>query len=122
MTTKHCDLAVIGGGPAGCSGAGTAAVAGASVALIERAERLGGAGLNTGTIPSKALRESALVLSGARTRKLLGLDVSIRRETELADFLHHERRVRAEESQLSRSRLRDRSVEIIQGQAAFLDP
>lgn len=121
MTAGEYDLLVIGGGPAGSSGATAASAAGCRVALIERAERLGGAGLNTGTIPSKALRESALVLSGARARKLLGVDVSVRREMRLADFLHHERRVCAEESQLSRTRLQRHEVELIRGQATFLD-
>src|SRR5262249_28943088 len=122
MTPLPFELIVIGGGPAGTSGANVAAAFGKRVALVEREERLGGAGLNTGTIPSKALRESALVLSGARSRKLLGIDISLRGETRLTDFTHHERRVSTEESKQARSKLVDLNVEVIRGRAAFQDP
>ena len=54
------DLVVIGSGPAGEKGAAQAAYFGKRVALVEREPRLGGAGINTGTVPSKTLRESAL--------------------------------------------------------------
>jgi pyruvate/2-oxoglutarate dehydrogenase complex dihydrolipoamide dehydrogenase (E3) component len=60
------DLIVIGSGPAGEKGAAQAAYFGKRVALIERAPYLGGAGVNTGTVPSKTLRETALYYSGIR--------------------------------------------------------
>jgi len=59
--TKDFDLVVIGGGPTGISGANTAAI----FALVEKLGKVGGAGINTGTIPSKTLREAALALSGS---------------------------------------------------------
>ena len=93
MNTSSYDLVVIGGGPAGTSGALTAAAFGKRVALVELTGVLGGAGINTGTIPSKTLRESALLLSGWRTRKLLGLVVAQRNEAKLPDFTHHEQQV-----------------------------
>src|SRR5947208_775482 len=62
------DLIVIGSGPAGEKGAAQAAYFGKRVALIEREAMPGGACVNTGTIPSKTLRESALHLSGFRQR------------------------------------------------------
>jgi pyruvate/2-oxoglutarate dehydrogenase complex dihydrolipoamide dehydrogenase (E3) component len=74
------DLAVIGAGPAGIVGATTAASMGARVALIDRYGDLGGAGANTGTVPSKTLRETALALSGIGSRDLYGVDLSLRRE------------------------------------------
>lgn len=89
METKTYDLVVIGGGPAGTSGANIAAAAGKKVALIEMAAELGGAGINTGTIPSKTLRESALALSGWRSRRLFGVDLSLRREATVADLMYH---------------------------------
>src|SRR5262249_7690047 len=73
---KAYDLVVLGGGPAGLVGAATAAKFGKSVAVIEAASELGGAGINTGTVPSKTLRETALTLSGVRSRKLHGVDLS----------------------------------------------
>src|SRR5947209_9784086 len=73
------DLIVIGSGPAGEKGAAQAAYFGKSVALIEREPVLGGACVNTGTIPSKTLRESALALSGFRQRGFRegAIDISI---------------------------------------------
>ena len=60
----HYDLVVIGSGPAGEKGAAQAAYFGKRVALIEKEPWLGGAGVNTGTVPSKTLRETALYFSG----------------------------------------------------------
>ena len=91
---KTYDLVVIGGGPAGISGARTAAMQQKSVALVNRDKELGGAGINTGTLPSKTLRETALALSGAQARNLLGVDVTLRREATVADFLRHEKNVK----------------------------
>ena len=54
--TDHFDLCVIGGGPAGEKGAAQAAYFGKKVCLVERSPRLGGAAVNTGTVPSKTLR------------------------------------------------------------------
>jgi pyruvate/2-oxoglutarate dehydrogenase complex dihydrolipoamide dehydrogenase (E3) component len=75
MTTKY-DLIVIGSGPAGEKGAAQAAYFGKKVALIEKASALGGAAANTGTLPSKTLRETALYLSGFRQRGLHGVSLS----------------------------------------------
>ena len=61
------DLIVIGSGPAGEKAAAQAAYFGKHVALVERAPYLGGAGVNTGTVPSKTLRETALYYSTAWT-------------------------------------------------------
>src|SRR5438045_3429406 len=77
MQPESYDLVVIGGGPAGISGANTASIFGKRVALVEKLREIGGAGINTGTIPSKTLRETALALSGVRSRKLFGVDLSL---------------------------------------------
>ena len=63
MTAQEFDLVVIGSGPAGEKGAAQAAYHGKSVALVEKASFVGGAAVNTGTIPSKTLRETALYFS-----------------------------------------------------------
>src|SRR5207248_4941043 len=89
--TKDFDLVVIGAGPAGISGANTAGIFGKRVALVEKLREVGGAGINTGTIPSKTLRETALALSGMRSRKLFGVDLSLRREATVRDFMRHKR-------------------------------
>ena len=87
------DLVVIGGGPAGASGAAAGGLLGKRVALVEMASLVGGAGINTGTIPSKTLRETSLMLSGWRSRRLFGVDLSLRREATVADFMRHEKQV-----------------------------
>jgi NAD(P) transhydrogenase len=122
MPEHSFDLIVIGGGPAGVSGANTAAIFGKRVALVEKRGSLGGAGINTGTIPSKTLRETALALSGWRTRKLFGVDLSLRREATVADFMGHKDDVVAHERRLWEGRLRVGHVEKFQGAACFVDP
>jgi NAD(P) transhydrogenase len=76
---REFDLIVIGGGPAGITGAITASVHGETVAVVESRNELGGAGINTGTVPCKTLRETARALSAIRSRNLYGVDLSLRR-------------------------------------------
>jgi NAD(P) transhydrogenase len=119
---QQFDLVVIGGGPAGICGANTAGVFGKSVALVEKLPDVGGAGINTGTIPSKALRETALVVSGVRSRALFGVDISIRREATIMDFMGHMKNVAAQERQRRQEQLRSNRVQIFQGTATFVEP
>ncbi len=116
------DFVIIGGGPAGVSGAIAAGILGKRVVLIEKEAVVGGAGINTGTIPSKTLRETALVLSGGRSRRLFGVDLSLRREATIADFMCHEKWVKAQERQRSEGHLVLRGVTTLHGVASFLDP
>ena len=67
MANNEYDLVVIGSGPAGEKGAAQAAYFGKKVALVEREPVMGGAAANTGTLPSKTLRETAVTLSGFRS-------------------------------------------------------
>src|SRR5437879_13810555 len=90
MQPESYDLVVIGGGPAGISGANTASIFGKRDALVEKLREIGGAGINTGTIPSKTLPETALELSGERSRKLFGLDLSLIREATVAAVIAHD--------------------------------
>src|SRR4029077_617201 len=86
-------LVVIGCGPAGEKGGAQAAYFGKRVAIIERAEHMGGSCINTGTVPSKTLRESALYFSGLKQRGLYGIDYSLKENLTVHDFMHHEREV-----------------------------
>jgi NAD(P) transhydrogenase len=119
---EHFDLVVIGGGPAGICGANTAGVFGKRVALVEKLHEIGGAGINTGTIPSKTLRETALALSGVRSRKLFGVDLSLRREATVADFMRHQENVAAHERRRREEQMRTYNVETFHGAASFVDP
>ena len=120
--TKDFDLVVIGGGPAGICGANTAGIFGKRVALVEKLREVGGAGINTGTIPSKTLRETALALSGLRSRKLFGVDLSLRREATVADFMRHQENVAAHERRRREEQMRTYNVETFHGAASFVDP
>jgi len=64
MVTNNYDLVVIGSGPAGQKGAIAAAKLGKRVAIVDREEMIGGVCLQTGTIPSKAVREAILLSDG----------------------------------------------------------
>src|SRR6185295_18894432 len=90
MPIESYDLIVIGAGPAGEKGAITAASFRKKVCIIEKGHDVGGAVANTGTLPSKTLRETALALSGFKARRLYGVDLSLRREATLGDFMYHE--------------------------------
>ncbi len=115
------DLIVLGGGPAGTSGAVAAGFIGKKVALVEKTSLLGGAGINTGTIPSKTLRETSLMLSGWRSRRLFGVDLSLRREATINDFMSHEKLVTGNERQRVEERLAHRGVTRFHGAASFVD-
>jgi NAD(P) transhydrogenase len=103
-------------------GALTAAFFGKRVALVEQCRELGGAGINTGTIPSKTLRETALALSGLKARNLYGVDLSLRREASVTDFMYHEQKVTANERDRAVRTLQRWKVEIHHGTARFADP
>lgn len=116
------DLCVIGSGPAGEKGAAQAAYFGKSVCLIERAPKPGGAAVNTGTIPSKTLRETALYLSGLRQRGLYGVDLRMKSDITVGDFMHRERTVVESAWQLIDQNLERHHVTTLQGAAHFVDP
>src|SRR5688572_23089466 len=109
---RSYDLIVIGSGPAGSSGALAAAYFGKRVALIERAPVVGGAGINTGTIPSKALRESAVLLSGWRSRRLLGLDLAVHHHATIGEFTYHSHHVQRDLRALTDLRLKHHRVSL----------
>jgi NAD(P) transhydrogenase len=115
------DLVVIGAGPAGVSAAETASLLGKKAAIVERAPMCGGAAVNTGTIPSKTLRETALALSGVRARSLYGIDLSLRRGATVDELLRHERTVKASEAEQMRKRLDHFGVTVIHGSGRFAD-
>ncbi|MBI4624537.1 MAG: Si-specific NAD(P)(+) transhydrogenase [Verrucomicrobia bacterium] len=121
MSTPHYDLIVIGSGPAGEKGAAQAAYFGKRVALIEREAVLGGAAANTGTLPSKTLRETALYLSGFRQRGLYGVNMSLKDKVTARDFLYRERQVQHTEHLRIIANLRRHRVDLYNGQASFAD-
>lgn len=120
MTEKY-DLIVIGAGPAGEKGASKAAQYGKRVALVERAPYPGGAGINTGTVPSKTLREFALYFSGLRQRGLYGIDYSLKENLTVKDFMYRERRVVRKERKMITEHIDQHEIELIHGEASLKD-
>jgi NAD(P) transhydrogenase len=115
------DLIVIGSGPAGEKGSEQAAQFGKRVALIERDEYLGGAGINTGTVPSKTLRETALFFSGLRQRSLYGIDYSLKGGLSVREFMHREHIVVGNERRLVNHKIEQYGIERLHGEAVFKD-
>ncbi|HVX40802.1 MAG TPA: Si-specific NAD(P)(+) transhydrogenase [Gemmatimonadaceae bacterium] len=117
----HYDLVVIGAGPAGEKGAAQAAYFGKRVCIVERAPKPGGAAVNTGTVPSKALRETALYFSGLRQRGLYGVDYHVKRDITIGDFMFRERSVIEAEWKLIDDNIKRHEIEQVQGAATFVD-
>lgn len=118
---EHFDLVVIGSGPGGEKGAAQAAYFGKRVCLIERAPKPGGAAVNTGTIPSKTLRETALYFSGLRQRGLYGVDLRVKQNITIGDFMHRERAVIESEWALIAENIEKHGIATIQGAARLID-
>jgi NAD(P) transhydrogenase len=116
------DLVVIGSGPAGEKGAAQAAYFDKRVVLVEREPDLGGAGVNTGTVPSKTLRETALYFSGLRQRGLYGVDYTVKQDISVPDFMYRKREVVRALRELIESNLERHRVEVARGHASFVDP
>ena len=81
------DLVVIGSGPGGQKCAVQAAKLGKKVAIVERHHEVGGVCINTGTIPSKSLREAVLYLSGFRQRGLYGAGYRLKQSITIEDLV-----------------------------------
>lgn len=118
---EQFDLVVIGAGPAGEKGAAQAAYFGKKVCIVERAPKPGGAAVNTGTIPSKALRETALYFSGLKQRGLYGVDYHVKADITVADFMFRERHVVEAEWALINQNLERHHISVVQGAARFVD-
>ena len=118
---EHFDLIVIGSGPAGEKGAAQAAYFNKKVALIERNPEIGGAGINTGTVPSKTLREAALYYSGLRQRGLFGIDYSLKENLSVKDFMHREQMVVMNEHAIIWGNLQKHNITLFYGDACLKD-
>ncbi len=119
--SEKFDLVIVGCGPAGEKAGAQAAYFGKRVAVIERAGVPGGSCINTGTVPSKTLLESALYFSGLGQRGLYGIDYSLKENLTVHDFMHHEREVVEMERRRILKNLQQHKIEYVQGQAVFAD-
>src|SRR5581483_10280752 len=115
------DWVVIGSGPAGEKGAVQAAYFGKRVAVVEKQPYLGGACVNTGTLPSKTLRETALYLSGFRQREMYGLSCHLNSGVSIPELMCRQDPVTGHEGARIRSNLERHKVDLLTGEATFLD-
>lgn len=118
---QEYDLVVIGSGPGGQKAAIAAAKLGKSVAVIERGLMLGGVCVNTGTIPSKTLREAVVYLTGMSQRELYGASYRVKEKITPADLLARTQHVIGREIDVVRSQLLRNRVELYVGHARFVD-
>jgi NAD(P) transhydrogenase len=120
-STQEFDLVVIGSGPGGQKAAIAAAKLGKSVAVIERGRMLGGVCVNTGTIPSKTLREAVVYLTGMSQRELYGSSYRVKERITPADLLRRTTHVIGREQDVVRNQLLRNGVELFEGHGRFLD-
>jgi NAD(P) transhydrogenase len=120
--SEHFDLIVIGAGPGGEKGAAQAAYFGKKVCVIERSPQPGGAAVNTGTIPSKTLRETALYFSGLRQKGLYGVDLRVKRDITISDFMYRERAVVEGAWSLINENFKRHHITVVQGTARVVTP
>jgi len=120
-TLQEFDLVVIGSGPGGQKAAIAAAKLGKSVAVIERGRMLGGVCVNTGTIPSKTLREAVVYLTGMNQRELYGASYRVKDKITPADLLARTQHVIGKEIDVVRSQLLRNRIELYIGSAKFVD-
>lgn len=119
---ERFDLVVIGSGPAGEKAAVKAGYFGYKVALIEKATSCGGAGVNTGTLPSKTLKETALYLSGKYDKGLFGVDRNVIEEATVNHFLYRKNYIVDTESTEVKANILRHNVKLYQGSASFVSP
>jgi NAD(P) transhydrogenase len=115
------DMVVIGSGPGGQKAAIAAAKLGKSVAVIEQRQMLGGVCVNTGTIPSKTLREAVLYLTGMNQRELYGASYRVKDKITPADLLSRTSHVIGKQAETVRNQLMRNRVDLIAGQGRFRD-
>lgn len=112
---ERFDLVILGSGPAGEKAAAQAAYFGKRVAIVEREKEPGGAAVHTGTLPSKTLRESALFLSGHRSRALYGVSVELDSDATLQKLMARKNAIAVAESRRIRANLKRHGVTYLQG-------
>ena len=115
------DLVVIGSGPGGQKAAIAAAKLGKTVAVVERGRMLGGVCVNTGTIPSKTLREAVVYLTGMSQRELYGASYRVKEKITPQDLLARTTHVITKEQDVVRNQLMRNRVDLHTGHGRFLD-
>src|SRR6202030_571697 len=122
LAMEKYDLIVIGSGPAGQRAAIQAAEFGKHVALVEKLEVIGGTCINTGTIPSKTMREAVLHLSGFYYQNIYGINYRVKEKITMSDLSFRVQHVIKTEVDVTQAQLTRNGVEVLTGTASFVDP
>jgi NAD(P) transhydrogenase len=116
------ELIVIGSGPGGQRAAINAVKAGKRVALVEKQSAVGGVCINTGTIPSKTMREAVLHLSGFYDQSFYGANYHSKDQITMADLNFRVQRVIENEVSVIQDQLKRNGVDLFHGLAKFTGP
>src|SRR3984957_19867972 len=116
------DLIVIGSGPGGERAAIQGAKAGKRVAVVERQAAIGGVCINTGTIPSKTMREAVLHLSGYNYRTIYGMNYRVKEKITMADLASRVQGVIKTEIDVTEAQLSRNGIDVLHGLAHFVNP
>jgi NAD(P) transhydrogenase len=116
------ELVVIGSGPGGQRAAINAVKAGKRVALVEKQTAVGGVCINTGTIPSKTMREAVLHLSGFYDQSFYGANYHSKDQITMSDLNFRVQRVIENEVSVIQDQLKRNGVDLFHGMAKFMDP
>lgn len=119
---KKYDLIVIGSGPAGEKAAAKAAYFKQKVAIIEKSKKVGGAGVNTGTLPSKTLKETAVYYSGRNDSGLYGIDRELTEKPSIQHFMYRENIVREKMQEEVLQNIQRHKIDLYHGTARFVSP
>src|SRR5919202_921823 len=121
MSEFDYDLVVIGSGPGGQKAAIAGAKLGKRVAIVDKQDMVGGVCVNTGTIPSKTLREAVLYLTGMSQRELYGASYRVKQDITISDLTARTSHVVGREVDVIRSQLARNHVSLLPGLGRFRD-
>ncbi|NAS21348.1 Si-specific NAD(P)(+) transhydrogenase [Herbidospora sp. NEAU-GS84] len=116
------DVLVLGSGPGGQKAAIAAAKLERRVAIVERRNMIGGVCINTGTIPSKTMREAVLYLTGLSQREMYGRNYRVKEEIGISDLTARTQHVVGREVEVVHNQLSRNRVTVLTGSGQFLDP
>jgi NAD(P) transhydrogenase len=122
MSAIKYDLIVIGSGPSGQRAAVAASKLKKRVAVVEARSVVGGVCINTGTIPSKTMREAVMHLSGYNYRSLYGMNYRVKEKISMADLAFRVQAVIKTEVDVTEAQLSRNGIDVVHGVARFTDP
>ena len=122
MSAIKYDLIVIGSGPSGQRAAVAASKMKKRVAVIEARSVVGGVCINTGTIPSKTMREAVMHLSGYNYRSLYGMNYRVKEKISMADLAFRVQAVIKTEVDVTEAQLSRNGIDVVHGVARFTGP